>query len=196
MATYETVPNVRCRSCGSEEVGVKAHAVGYDFCRSCYATGNADALLRADQIDRFRKALPGWEIAVEHTGGGCFWMAFTPPDAGGYFYTATDGEACLPEIKPDGAEASVPIRDGWGYVGRHFYDADDPEASDAHPDYEGTTIAEPRSGMTTATYVGAGGVERTYETYSDDYWNEYPKHCLTDAEIVEAMKADWEKVGS
>lgn len=176
---YETAPGVKCEGCGAEAVGVKAHAAGFDYCETCFYTGRAYSQLREAQLADFRAQLPGWEVAVEHTGGGCFWLAFTPPDARGYMYAATDGEASLPDMD------QKPIRDGWGYVGRYFYDADDNAASEAHPDYEGTIVTEAKA-ITTADDDGT--------VDGDAYWRDYPQHCMTDAQIVDAIRSDWETI--
>lgn len=173
---YEACVGVECLTCGAEEVGVKAHASGFDYCRNCFHTGRAYEDTRRAHLEELKAELPGWEVGIEHTGGGCFWLAFYPPNGNGYFYTATDGEASLPTV--DGQ----PIRDGWGYLARNFYSNDreaDPSVSEDHPDYEGTIVAE--------AFAPA-------DPDHDRYWNEYPKHCLSDAEIVAAMLADWEKV--
>jgi hypothetical protein len=187
---YEAARGVACTTCGREAVGVKAHAVGFDYCRDCYHTGIAAEDMREAQLYAFRVAMPDWEIGVQHTGGGCFWLSFTPPDARGYYYAATDGEASLPTSTD---EDGHPIRDGWGWVGRLFYNPNDDAATDAHPDYEGTTIAEPTVplAMETAVYTGPDGEQREYQTYSCTYWNEYPKHCMSDDEIAVAIMNDW-----
>jgi hypothetical protein len=185
---YEAARGVECLTCGREEVGVKAHDAGFDYCRNCYHTGVAAEDLRAAQLYGFRVAMPDWEVSVNHTGGGCFWLAFTPPETDGTFYAATDGEASLPEV--DGE----PIRDGWGIVCRYYMG----EGEDDHADYEGTIIAEPTTipgAMETRTYTNHEGTESSYESHSDRYWAEYPALCLTDAEIVAAILADWEKLG-
>src|SRR4030095_8511951 len=90
---YPIAAGVSCETCGAEAVGFKAHANGFDYCRNCYYTGRAYAALRGGQISALETAMPGWTVSVDHTGGGCFWMSFTPPDSGGYFYAATDGES-------------------------------------------------------------------------------------------------------
>jgi hypothetical protein len=204
---YEAAVGVECRSCGREEVGTKAHAVGYDFCRNCFHTGQADELLRSDQLDDLRARMPGWTVGVEHTGGGCFWLAFYPPNHDPErhtHYAATDGEASLPTgPNPDaeaddaaaGTRSEVPIRGGWGYVGRYFYSTDDAEWNE-HPDMEGTIILDAKpTGLETRTVTHAvTGEAVTYEAASDLYWTEYPKHSRTDDEVVEAILADWEKV--
>ncbi len=175
MLNYVPVPGLACLTCGREMVGPKAHAVGFDYCRDCFYTGNAYEHLRSAQLAEMRAALPGWTVGVEHTGGGCFWLAFYPPNHDPdrhTMYAATDGEASLPDATDDDGH-EVPIRDGWGYVGRYCWSVDADEENE-HPDgVEGTIILEPDPG-------------------DDDYWDTYPKHARTDAEIIETIRADWE----
>lgn len=175
---YEAERGVFCTTCGREAVGVKAHASGFDYCRDCYHTGAAYEDIRGDQLYRFRSLMPDWDVEIWHTGGGCFMLRFEPPGEHHYYYGATDGEASLPDL--DGK----PILDGWGIVIRYWYDPEDDEASNEHPDFEGTIVTEPSA------------PEATTDTGwpSDAYWNEYPRYCLTDTQIVGAMLADWEKV--
>jgi hypothetical protein len=170
---YEACVGVYCKTCGAEAVGVKAHAAGFDYCRNCYHTGRAYSDLRSEQLDGFRAAMPGWKVSVEHTGGGCFWLAFYPPNGGGYFYAATAGEASLPSTND---EDDLPIRGGWGYVGRYFWNDEDDAASEEHPDYEGTMIYE------------APGID------GDDFWKNYPAGTAGDDEIAVAIGNDWNRI--
>jgi hypothetical protein len=71
----------------------------------------------AELLAGFEEKLPGAEIAIVDTGGGCEWLTISFPGERSY-YAATDGQAGIPG--PD---------EGWGYLG-FFADADD----------EGTTI--------------------------------------------------------
>jgi hypothetical protein len=169
---YEAAVGVKCLTCGNEEVGVKAHAVGFDYCRMCFHTGRAAEHLRADQMAWFRAQLPGWDIGIEHTGGGCFWLAFYPagPRAG-YMYAATAGEASLPSSND---EDDHPIRDGWGYVGRYYYDGT--TEGDMHEDAEGTTVLD------AVEHPGA------------DFWEEYPRFARSEADIVKAIREDWQRI--
>ena len=181
---YEAAEGVACLTCGREAVGVKAHASGFDYCRDCYHTGAAAEDLRSDQLYDFRCAMPDWEVEIRHTGGGCFMLCFTPPGDHHYHYGATDGEASLPSVPEGGDGPEVEIRDGWGIVLRYWYDPSDDEASNEHPDFEGHIVAEPK--------FPEAVNDQGWPT--DAYWNEYPRYCMTDAEIVAAMLADWEKV--
>lgn len=157
----------RCVLCGS---GVTAKdPEKYPYCRACHYTGNAAEQIGADAWAPLREAFPEANVTVEHTGGGCFWLAVYFPDDKGFHYAMTNGEASLPE--EDGAY----IRNGWGYVGRHYYDYEaDPNGE--HPDYNGTPILE------------ADGV---WDSDGDpNYWEEYPAHCLTDEQVIEAIRQD------
>ncbi len=116
-------PNPRiCTICGD---GVTASNEETDFCRNCYYSGAATERDRAEQLAAISTALDGPTVAVEHTGGGCFWVAvrFDTQDEGGEFYVLTDGDASLPEQ----AEG------GWRYIGLHSDDEDSPH-------YEGTAL--------------------------------------------------------
>src|SRR5262245_7592324 len=145
-----------CVFCGE---GVTAKMPDTDYCRNCHYNGTAEERVRAAQIQRL-ESLTGATVAVEHTGGNCFWMAFRFPNDGGYYYAATDGEASLPT---QGEEWTPMETGGWGYVGRYFYDEDDQATTDAHDDYEGTIILQPTMPDGADSFL------------SDAYWNEYPK---------------------
>lgn len=166
---------VACVTCGNIVTAIDP--VKFPYCKNCFYTGRAFEHLRADQLTPFREAFPEAGIAVEHTGGGCFWLAVTFPDDD-VFYALTDGEACLPSVERTG-EAETPIRDGWGYVGRYAatYGEDD-----GHPDADGTTISAPAYGDN----PGGSGVDPSL------YWDEYPKHCLTDERVIEIIRKDRE----
>lgn len=153
-----------CRFCGSE---VQADDPATDFCRGCHYTGRHQDDARSEQIEWFQEQL-GCDVHSEHTGGGCFWMAFYF-DQTAEFYVATDGEASLP------TKDGEPIRDGWGYVGRHGDDEDSPE-------FNGVVVAEP--------VIAGKGIFESGGHRHDLYWDEYPQHCLADAQVVEAIKAD------
>lgn len=110
----------RCEICGG---GVTSpDPAAYPYCETCHYTGAVATLLRGKQIARFEQALPGAHVSVEHTGGGCFWMAVRFEEHADY-YVFTDGEAELPEQE----------NGGWRYVGLHS-DVED------SPHYEGTPI--------------------------------------------------------
>lgn len=117
-----------CNVCGGEVTSKDPEK--YPFCRNCHYTGQAAEQLRADQIERFEKAFPDAQfVGVEHTGGGCFWLAIRYADSP-KFFVLTDGEAGLPDWQPEGDDdVWAPLPDGgWGYVGRH--DDTDPTAVD------------------------------------------------------------------
>jgi hypothetical protein len=110
----------RCSLCGGGVTSKDPER--YPFCSGCHYSGAAASSQRAEQLAAIATALDGPEVAVEHTGGGCFWLAVRFAGEEDY-YVLTDGEASLPE-QPEG---------GWGYVGLQS----DNEAS---PHYEGTPI--------------------------------------------------------
>lgn len=142
--TLNDAETIDCAICGGE-VTAKAPAE-YPYCRTCHYTGRAEERIRAEQIERFKAAFPSARsVAVEHTGGGCFWLAIRFEDDPKY-YVLTDGEAALPtqnvadlDADPQ-AEDWRPIPDGgWGYVGRH--DDTEVEANYESGDYEGTALS-------------------------------------------------------
>lgn len=153
-----------CEACETE--GRVADSPLYPYCRMCHHTGRAATDQRADQVARFQAAFPDAEVAVEHTGGGCLWLAFRW-ERDRKYYVATDGEANLPNLEGVPLEAG-----GWGYVGR-YDDAED----DGNPDFEGTPILQPI-------------VDGEDSYVSDRYWTEYPAHCLSDEQVIEAIRAD------
>jgi hypothetical protein len=102
---------VRCRTCGA--VVTSGDPQRYPYCRSCHYVGNAAEDVRAATLSYFRETLGPVEVRVDHTGGGCFWLAIQFPESE-TFYVLTDGEASLPTD-----ENGDPIRGGWGYVGLH-----------------------------------------------------------------------------
>jgi hypothetical protein len=153
---------VLCTLCGATVTAKDPE--GYPYCRSCHYMGRVEAHLRAEQLARFRAAFPDAEVDVEHTGGGCFWLAFRWPGER-FYYVATDGEASLPAVHEDGEWRSLP-EGGWGYVGRH---ADEDENL---PEYEGVPIREPE--------VPDG----------EDYFDTYPRFAFSDAEVVATIRAD------
>lgn len=154
-----------CRFCGAE---VQANEARIDYCRNCYYFGRPREEARAAQIAFFEEAT-GATVGVEHTGGGCFWLAFRWEGETDY-YVATDGEASLPERANEetGEHEALP-RGGWGYVGRHSDDEDS-------PDYEGTPIA--------------GIFVEGYTVSVERYWDEYPAHCLDDSHVLAAILSD------
>lgn len=109
----------RCEICGG---GVtSANPEEYPYCESCHYTGAVAERQREEQLYRFRAAFPDGTADVEHTGGGCFWLAVRFGE--GDYYVLTDGEASLPEQ----------ANGGWRYLGLH---SDDEKS----PHYEGTEI--------------------------------------------------------
>lgn len=197
---------IECAICGDEVTSRVPEK--YPYCMVCHYTGRAAEHLRAEQIERFRKALPECTVAIEHTGGGCFWLAVYPPgeQAPGHdpkFYIATDGEANVPSMYrcPECAEPTkagegedyrsaycpthgrvdavdVPMQGGgWGVVCRQDYTEPEDGSTEYNEDYEGTVVLE-------ATVDGESSFA------SDRYWNEYPQHCLSDEQVIAAIKAD------
>lgn len=142
--TAQTTPTaVTCTLCGGEVTA--KDPVRYPYCRTCHYTGAAAEHIRGEQIAYFEKAFPGSRVAIEHTGGGCFWLAIRWPDSEKYI-VLTDGEAALP-TDPDTDDA---IRGGWGYVGRH-----DDTDEESNADYEGSPLyfgeaafGDPSQGLT------------------------------------------------
>lgn len=116
-----------CRYCGAEVTSTKDTV---DFCRFCFYDGTHGAAIRAEQIAKLERLLPGASVDVEHTGGGCFWLAVRYEGEPKY-YVLSDGNAGLPS-DDDG----TPIPNAWGYVGRH----DDTDDTDENADYEGTPL--------------------------------------------------------
>lgn len=102
-----------CRSCGHESENTPEQYANYPYCRGCHYVGAAAEDRHLNDLAAFRSAFPDAEVGVEHTGGGCFWLAFRW-EGDPVFYCATAGEAELPE---DDA-----WNDGWGVVCRYLED--------------------------------------------------------------------------
>lgn len=117
------IPNPRlCRFCGN---GVTAKSDATDFCSICFYTGRAFEDMYADRIAAVQEGLPdGWEAHVEHTGGGCFWLAVRSPHSARY-YALTAWDAQLPD-ENEGED--------WGCIYRYH-------ENERHPDYEGAMVA-------------------------------------------------------
>jgi hypothetical protein len=117
-----------CKACGGEAQNSADSYAEYPYCRMCFYTGRAANDINAAGLASFREAFPDAEVGVEHTGGGCFWLAFRW--AGDpFYYCATDGEASLPEADQGGWAS------GWGIACRYHED-------DQHDDYEGAVILD------------------------------------------------------
>jgi len=101
---------VICHACG-RQVATSGDPSRYPFCKSCHYTGSAAEHLRADTMRFFTEAFPGFNVSIDHTGGGCFWLRIQRPDSRVY-HILTNGEAGLPSD-----DAGEPVRGGWGYVG-------------------------------------------------------------------------------
>jgi len=113
-----------CKVCGGEATNKPEQYAEYPYCRNCYHTGSAADDQHLNDLAYFRNAFPDAEVGIEHTGGGCFWLAFRWEDDPNY-YAATAGDACVPEA---GKWA-----DGWGAVFGYHEDEE-------HPDYEGRML--------------------------------------------------------
>ena len=113
-----------CKLCGNEATNKPEQFAEYPYCRNCYHTGSAADDQHMNDLAYFRRAFPDAEVGIEHTGGGCFWLAFRWEDDP-FYYAATAGDACVPEA---GKWA-----DGWGAVFCYHSDED-------HPDYEGRML--------------------------------------------------------
>lgn len=143
----------------------------YPYCRVCHYTGAAEESMRGEQLSRFAEAMPDFNVCVEHTGGGCFWLAFYPRQEGRKeMYAATDGEAELPAV--DGR--ALP-EGGWGIV------VFTPDHAEGSPD---EIVLQPEH------VVDEDGFA------TDRYWNEYPAHCLSDQQVIDAIRADWKERSS
>jgi hypothetical protein len=122
---------MECILCGA---GVTSKDPGrYPYCRLCHYTGAAAEHQRADTLRLMEGLLPGARVGIDHTGGGCFWMAVRFPDSD-RFYAMTDGDAGLPDGMQD-----------WRYLGRHT-DRDD----EHDPDYNGTCLYDGAITLATA----------------------------------------------
>ena len=99
-----------CSLCGNERENDPDST--YTYCRSCHYSGGAAEDLREGQMDFFRTQLvgSGGTVGIEHTGGGCMWLAFRWKDEV-EFYTATMTDAFLPEDEDGNA-----IRHEWGML--------------------------------------------------------------------------------
>jgi len=104
-----------CKVCGGEATNKPEQYAVYPYCRNCYYVGNAAEDMHLNDLAVFRNAFPDCDVGVEHTGGGCFWLAFRWEDDP-VFYCATAGEAELPDDDR--------WSDGWGIVCRYEPDAD------------------------------------------------------------------------
>lgn len=124
-----TLAATTCQLCGAE-VTAKDPEV-YPYCRNCHYTGQAHGHRWKATLDKLGAAFPGASVGIDHTGGGCFWLAVRWPDDPKY-YVLTDGEAALPET-----EEGFPLADSWGYVGRQD---DTDEAGEENDDYEGSPL--------------------------------------------------------
>ena len=102
-----------CKVCGGEATNTPEQYARYPYCRNCYYVGNAAEDMHLNDLGLFRASFPDAEVGVEHTGGGCFWLAFRW-EGDPIFYVATGGEAELP---PDDH-----WNDGWGVVCRYSQD--------------------------------------------------------------------------
>ena len=103
-----------CSLCGGEVTA--KDPVKYPYCRSCHYNGLAAEHLRSEQMEFFASQLgpSGGAAYIEHTGGGCMWLAFRWEDEV-EFYTSTMTDAFLPED-----EEGNPIRDEWGLVAMQY----------------------------------------------------------------------------
>lgn len=104
------------RSCVYCSNGVTSSNPDCDYCRHCHYSGRHLDEVNAESVDAFRVAFPEahW-TGVEHTGGGCFWLAVRMTDGDGPYYAVTDGQAGIPAL----AEG-----EGWFYVCRYADDED------------------------------------------------------------------------
>lgn len=123
-------PSQPCTTCGTESQQSSEEYEKYPYCRNCHYTGVAAEDKHADQLAPFKEAFPDAKVVIEHTGGGCFWLAFYW-EGDHYFYTATE-ESELPDSWAD----------GWGYLCRNYNDGTDTQEEWDHPDYYGTLILE------------------------------------------------------
>ena len=146
---------ITCLSCGCCEVTAK-NPERYPYCRNCHYTGVAAEHIRGEQLGRFRAAMPEAKIAIEHTGGGCFWLAFYF-DGEPAFYTATDANGVLP-TDPD-LEATR--EGGWGLVCRNGNDEDS-------PDYDGTPILDSRIGVSDEEIVRVIRTDRERQNFKPE----------------------------
>lgn len=108
-----------CVYCGEESENTAERYAKFPYCRHCYYTGLAFEHERREQLAIISHALGArkskFEAHVEHTGGGCFWLAFRALGEP-IFFAATAGDAELPEGKG-----------GWLLVYRYNQDNDGDE---------------------------------------------------------------------
>lgn len=104
-----------CKSCGGECENKPESYAKFPYCRSCYYVGAADEDIHMNDLALFRSSFPDACVGIEHTGGGCFWLAFRW-EGDPAFYIATAGEASLPDDDR--------WNDGWGVVCRYTEDED------------------------------------------------------------------------
>ncbi len=107
-----------CATCGAEAQNSPESYAKYPYCRTCHYVGNAAEHEHEADLFAFREAFPDANVGVEHTGGGCFWLAFRWEDDPLY-YIATAGEAELPDDDR--------WDDGWGVVCAYMDDVEDDE---------------------------------------------------------------------
>jgi hypothetical protein len=129
-----------CEFCGN---GVTSPNPEVTFCRGCFYNGTAFEDRYADVIEVFQRAFPDHWATIEHTGGGCFWLAIHPlpgsPLAARspYYWALTAGDAVLPMFE----EGEL-----WGIVMR--YCADEERAQTVvvgeieFNEYEGVPVLE------------------------------------------------------
>lgn len=173
----EQIDWIACKTCGGHVTA--KDPISFPYCRNCFYVGNAHEHIREKQLYDFRAAVPECDIGIEHTGGGCFWLAFHHPEKREYLI-ATDGDACIPE-DDDGN----PIRDGWGCVMLQ----------------RGCTLACRNETFEESQARRASGGESPCDSQCDDYmellWrrdengSESDQWCVrdvTDAEIIEVAR--------
>ena len=195
--------NRPCEHCGAQ---VQANDVGVTYCRGCHYMGTHASATRAEQISRFYEALGADWIGVEHTGGGCFWLAFRWDDDPKYYVT-TDGEASLPAISlgEDGHGRTIwedVTSGGWGYVGRH----DDTEPTeeelelgqswdDVAPDYNGTVLRIPGPPHPQTPYDKEAPEWVAFYAAREKFDAAYPEGTLSDEDVIEIIRADRKRRG-
>ena len=82
----------------------------YPYCRSCHYTGQVAEREHAEVISKLGSLLGADAIVcIEHTGGGCFWLAVRY-DGSPFYWIATDGEASIPDFAKGAS---------WGIVCRY-----------------------------------------------------------------------------
>ncbi len=99
-----------CKTCGKESTNSAESYAKFPYCRDCYYVGNAYEDIHINDLALFRRHFEDAWVGIEHTGGGCFWLAFRWDDDPIY-YCATAGEAELPDDDR--------WSDGWGIVCRY-----------------------------------------------------------------------------